>query len=99
MPSTVPAKVLKRKAMEEQLRRFEALAAYANVGNTLADMRKFRLMEPTFYPGHEGNRIYLLTEEWPNPYWYGQFPGPYVQTGLGVDIPPFFFYRNLVRAA
>jgi hypothetical protein len=34
----------------EKLKMFEALAAYANMGSTPADWKKFRLMYPDFFP-------------------------------------------------
>jgi hypothetical protein len=55
----------KRKAREERLSQdYQALEDFANLGDTLDDLRKFRLEQPTFFPDYLAEWIYRSTENW-----------------------------------
>lgn len=96
---TIPVKISKRKAREERLLQFDALAAFANLSDNSEDWRKFRLQYPEFFPlidsgfGQPGFRnltdwLYTFAEEW------AQFP---VET-RAKTIPSLLWYRDRLRA-
>ncbi len=85
----------------EKMAGFEALAAYANMGDAPEDWRRFRLMYPTFFPttpsgitkpGFQNlaEWMYAFAEEWKREF-----------AGLPEDrrpLPPLLWYRNRLRA-
>ena len=65
MEGTVPVKHSKRKAREYRLSQdFQALADFANLGDTLKELQKFRVKQPTFFPDDLGEWVYRSTENW-----------------------------------
>jgi hypothetical protein len=68
--ATVPAKVSKRKARDDRLNDFEALARFANLGDKPDDWANFRRiclgMCPKFFPADMTEWIYINAEEWWN---------------------------------
>lgn len=64
MEGTVPPRDSKRKAREERLLEFQALADFANMGDKPDDWRKFRLKCPHFFRDLLGLYIYRSAEEW-----------------------------------
>lgn len=88
----------KRLARREREPLFEVLAAFANMGDTPAEWRKFRLKNPNFFPatraGHAppGFRsldewFYTFSEEWARD--FADSPIPL--------LPPLLWYRNRLR--
>lgn len=81
---------------KDKLRMFEALAAYANMGDHPEDWKKFHLMYPDFFPVKSGfNRegfenlttwMYWFAEEWHKD--LSAFP----------VVPPLLWYRNRLRS-
>ena len=68
-------KVSNRQAREQRLQAFEALAAFANMGDTPEEWRKFRTLWPNFFPtaasgwdkpGFQSlsDWLYTFSEEW-----------------------------------
>ena len=66
MKATVPAKVSKRKAREERLLDFDALADFANLGDQPDDWARFSRKWPRFFPPDIAEWIYINAEEWWN---------------------------------
>ncbi len=66
MKGTVPAKVSNRKAKEDRLLDFDALAGFANLGDKPDDWAKFHRMWPEFFPPDISEWIYINAEEWRN---------------------------------
>ena len=65
MEGTVPVKHSKRKAREERLLvEFQALEDFANLGDTLNDVQKFRKEQPDFFPDEKTEWIYKNAEFW-----------------------------------
>jgi hypothetical protein len=62
--ATVPAKVSKRKAREERLLDFDALARFANLGDKPDDWAHFRQMWPKFFPDDMTEWIYINARVW-----------------------------------
>jgi len=63
---TVPAKVSKRKARDERLLDFDALADFANLGNAPEDWKRFRQKRGDFFPPEMTEWIYINAEVWWN---------------------------------
>lgn len=90
-------KVAKRLA-KEKLRMFEALAAYANMGDVPDEWKRFRLMYPDFFPVTSGFKwkgfgnldewMYASAENW-----YEELRGLPVPL-----VPPLLWYRNRLRS-
>jgi len=92
MKSTVLARVSKRKAKEERLLDFEALARFANLGDKPDDWANFRRMWPEFFPADMTKWIYINAGKW----WeVSHLPDP-EKTMRNVR-PHLLFYRNLLR--
>ena len=66
MKATVPPKVSKRKAREERLLDFDALADFANLGDQPDDWARFSRRWPRFFPPDIAEWIYINAEEWWN---------------------------------
>ncbi len=64
MKATVPAKVSKRKAREERLLNYDALADFANLGNEPDDWARFHRKCPLFFPANITEWIYINAEVW-----------------------------------
>lgn len=73
---------------KEKLRLFEALAAYANMGDTPAEWKKFDLKYPDFFPQDLARWMYGLAEDW------HKFPAGPARNAL----PPLLWYRNRLRS-
>jgi hypothetical protein len=84
---------------------FEALAAFANLGQTPDDWRKFRLMWPDFFPGPSPGSdqsssgslrdwLYDAAEDWAR---FCTENSASLPPGYNV-IPHLLWYRNLLRA-
>lgn len=88
------------KRLADKMRSFEALAAYANMGDHPEEWKRFRLMYPDFFPLNEGfrrpgfenldNWMYAFAEEWHR---------DFTDLPAGVTLlPPLLWYRNRLRA-
>lgn len=66
MKATVPANVSKRKARDERLLDFDALADFANLGDAPEDWKRFRLKRGDFFPPDMTEWIYINAEAWWN---------------------------------
>jgi len=63
--TTIPVRVSKRKAREERLLRdFQALEDFANLGDKLDDVRRFRKKWSNFFPREKTEWIYRNAEFW-----------------------------------
>lgn len=92
-------KVAKRLA-KEKARMFEALAAFANMGDTPEDWNRFRLMCPDFFPVISGFKskgfenldawMYASAEDWHKS--LAEYPQ------FRRALPPLLWYRNRLRA-
>ena len=92
MKATVPAKVSKRKARDERLNDFEALARFANLGDKPDDWANFRRMCQEFFPAGMEKWIYINAEKW----WeLSHLPDP--EKKRRNLRPPLLYYRNLLR--
>ena len=85
-----------KRLAKDKLKMFEALAAYANIGDGPEDWNRFRLMYPDFFPWtsgfkHEGFKnlddwMYSFAAEWHKNL-----------SGFPV-LPPLLWYRNRLRS-
>jgi hypothetical protein len=92
-------RVANRQARDQRLQKFEALAAFANIGDAPEDWRNFRLQWPEFFPttaskwGRPGfqtltDRLYTFSGEWAKD-----------PADLRVlSKPPLLWYRDRLRA-
>jgi len=110
---SIPVGVSKRKAGVDRLRDFQALADYANLGDTLDEWRSFRLKWPHFLSDKWPELIYENAESWfmhrvPLPVW--DFMSESLMRSLEAlartvrerqewlhSIPTLLWYRNLLR--
>lgn len=60
----IPVKVSNRKAKDKRLIWFEALAAFANMGEGLQDWDNFRRICSKFFPGYLTDWIYRTANDW-----------------------------------
>lgn len=60
----IPMKVSNRKAREARLPEFDALAAFANMGDTPQDWENFRRRYPDFFPDYLTEWMYRTTNYW-----------------------------------
>jgi len=72
---------------KEKMRLFEALAAYANIGDTPAEWKRFRLMYADFFPQELGQWMYEGAEEWHS-----------LPEAVRRYLPPLLWYRNRLRS-
>jgi hypothetical protein len=93
-------KVSNRLARDSKEAMVEALAAYANMGDTPADWKKFRLMYPDFFPmvpGWKQKEGFQDLDTWMYDFaerWHRDF------SDLPPDrlpLPPLLWYRNRLR--
>jgi hypothetical protein len=82
---TVAAKTANRKAAEQQ---FEALAAFANLGDTAEDWKRFRLQWPNFFPEHLTDWMYKSALEW----------NKYADEVKAEAKPTLLWYRDCLRS-
>ncbi len=73
---------------KEKLRLLEALAAYANMGDTPATWKRFRLMYPDFFGEELGAWMYDFADKW------------HLAGGgnAGLPLSPLLWYRNRLRS-
>lgn len=62
---TIPARTSNRKAREERMQQFDALAAFANMGDEPKDWAKFLRMWPLFFPDDLAKKFSNISENWP----------------------------------
>jgi hypothetical protein len=101
MTDTVSVKRSNRQARETREGQFEALAAFANLGDTPEAWRKFRLMWPDFFPSTPSQspkaRFRTLTE------WIYGFAEEWATDIANLPperrpLPPLLWYRNRLRS-
>jgi hypothetical protein len=84
-----PMRMSKRQAVEKG-RMFEALAAYANMGDKPEDWNRFRLMYPDFFSTPDLSEwMYTFAENWSRD--FAELPPE------RRPIPPLLWYRNRLR--
>lgn len=83
-------KIANRKAKNDRDSRLSALEAYANLGETPEDWKRFRLKHPNFFPAHLTEWLYAHAESL-----YERFKD-IPDTWLEVR-PPLLFYRDRLR--
>jgi hypothetical protein len=92
-------KAANRQAKDRRDQQFESLAAFANMGDSLADWQKFRLKYPDFFPvepsGAKKAGFRNLTE------WLYSFAEEWTKEdtrSLQLGLPPLLWYRDILRA-
>ena len=98
---------LNRQAREKWMQDFEALAAYANLGDTPDSWQKFRLGWPNFFSASTSERVlpnsinlaeshYASAQDWDRfcSENAAKLPADY----RSQNIPPLLYYRDLLRA-
>lgn len=92
--------IASNRLAKNKLEMYEALAAYANIGDTPEDWKRFRHMYPDFFPSTSGFRwagfeslsswMYASAEDW-----YKLLSN---QPKFHHLLPPLLWYRNRLRA-
>ena len=88
------------KHLADKMRSFEALAAYANMGDQPGEWKKFRLMYPDFFPVTSGfaQKGFENLDSWMYDFadeWHKDFSD--LPPGV-ILLPPLLWYRNRLRA-
>lgn len=95
---TIPIEISKRKARQQRVHQFEALAAFANMGDTPEDWQRFRLCWPELFPVTESEYsqpgfrsvtewLYTFANEWAKEF----------GSVKAITQPPLLWYRDLLR--
>ncbi len=100
MKSTVPVKISKRKARDERLVNFQALANFANLGDTpdqLTSFRNYCRSNPIpFFPDYLTDWLYKDAQDWMEAVQDPKVTKEYPK--IKRLNPPLLMYRGLLRA-
>ncbi len=101
-------RVAKRLA-KDKVRMFEALAAYANMGDTPEDWKRFRLQYPDFFTSADFESIrgfpwegFANLDQWMYTFaesWHKDFFSDPNLPKFALPLPPLLWYRNRLRSA
>lgn len=97
LQSTVLKADANRQAKADSIQDLEALAAYANLGDTPDSWDKFHLVCPEFFPHSRIERLYYSAKAWVRLYGSAEHHQALNSDAGPIALPPLLWLRNLLR--